>query len=248
MTNTLISQAATMNTHQLPNDLMQNINPIVLIILIPVVDLWIYPLMGKWGIKFRPISRMTAGFMCGAMSMAYSAVIQDRIYSIYQHDHSNSDLINSIGASSSNSSDISSLGSISSFASIADVAGGNHSIQPQSIMYPTPTSPANISICWQIPSYALISISEIFALITGLEYAFNKAPASMKAVVVSLFMLTGCFGAVLNYAFIPLVKDPYITVMYGVIAGITAVLTLLFRYIFRDYDREEAAENVIGCH
>ncbi|KAI8870237.1 PTR2-domain-containing protein [Ramicandelaber brevisporus] len=203
ITNNLVSQASVMNSGKLPNDLMQNINPIVLIIFIPIFDLWIYPQLARLNINFRPISRITAGFICGALSMAYSAITQARIYSIYQQDH-----------------------------------GPNQ--------YPTSESTANISIWWQSPSYALISISEIFALITGLEYAFNKAPASMKAVVVSLFMLTGCFGAILNYAFIPLVQDPHLTLMYAIIAGITAVLAVAFRIIFRDYDREEVMENVIG--
>lgn len=42
----------------------------------------------------------------------------------------------------------------------------------------------------------LIAISEIFASITGLEYAYNKAPARMKSVVMSVFLFMTAIGNV----------------------------------------------------
>ncbi|KAF5317602.1 hypothetical protein D9758_018895 [Tetrapyrgos nigripes] len=45
--------------------------------------------------------------------------------------------------------------------------------------------------------YILIAFSEIFASITGLEYAFTKAPKNMCSLklVMALFLLTNAFGA-----------------------------------------------------
>ncbi len=42
----------------------------------------------------------------------------------------------------------------------------------------------------------LVAVSEIFASITSLEYAYNKAPPRMKSVVIALFLLASAFGNV----------------------------------------------------
>jgi proton-dependent oligopeptide transporter, POT family len=76
MLNNLISQAAQMDTHGVPNDFLQNIDPIALIIFIPIMDLAIYPALRKVGIQFRPITRIFFGFMFAAAAMAFSAGIQ----------------------------------------------------------------------------------------------------------------------------------------------------------------------------
>jgi proton-dependent oligopeptide transporter, POT family len=39
----------------------------------------------------------------------------------------------------------------------------------------------DFSLFWQIPAFLLIGLSEIFSSITGLEYAYTKAPSSMKS-------------------------------------------------------------------
>jgi POT family proton-dependent oligopeptide transporter len=76
MLNNLISQAGEMERHGIPNDFLQNIDPLALIIFIPIMDLAVYPGLRKIGIKFRPITRIYFGFMFAAGAMAYTAGIQ----------------------------------------------------------------------------------------------------------------------------------------------------------------------------
>jgi POT family len=80
--NNLTSQAATMVTHGIPNDIINNLDPIALIIFIPICDLLVYPGLRRIGINFTPIKRITAGFLAGSAAMVWAAVVQHYIYKV----------------------------------------------------------------------------------------------------------------------------------------------------------------------
>ncbi|KAG0142781.1 hypothetical protein CROQUDRAFT_662105 [Cronartium quercuum f. sp. fusiforme G11] len=80
MNNNLTSQAATMNTHGLPNDILSNLDPLALIILLPLCDMVFYPALRRAGINFSPIKKITAGFFTGSLAMISAAVTQHYIY------------------------------------------------------------------------------------------------------------------------------------------------------------------------
>lgn len=65
-----------------PNDIINNLNPIALIIFIPIFDHLVYPGIRKMGIHFTPLKRITAGFMMAALSMVVAAVTQYYIYKL----------------------------------------------------------------------------------------------------------------------------------------------------------------------
>jgi dipeptide/tripeptide permease len=70
-----------MELHGLPNDILPNIDPITIIILIPLLDRLIYPFIrSKLRIAFKPITRITWGFVVASLAMAYAAFLQSRIY------------------------------------------------------------------------------------------------------------------------------------------------------------------------
>ena len=62
------------------------------------------------------------------------------------------------------------------------------------------TSSLNVWI--QSGSYILIAISEIFAIITGLEYAFTKAPKNMKSIVMAVFVFMASISSAIAEALI----------------------------------------------
>ncbi|RSL59512.1 hypothetical protein CEP51_013902 [Fusarium floridanum] len=80
MTGNLTTQASTMELHGVPNDVIQNLNPISIVIMIPLIDHLLYPGLRKIGLAFTPIKRMTTGFIISALSMVASAVMQHYIY------------------------------------------------------------------------------------------------------------------------------------------------------------------------
>jgi proton-dependent oligopeptide transporter, POT family len=105
------------------------------------------------------------------------------------------------------------------------------------------TSYLNVWI--QTGSYVLIAFSEIFASITGLEYAFTKAPKNMRSLVMSVFLFTNAISSAIGEAWTPLSTDPLLVWNYGSVAVLAAVGGVLFWASFRSLDAEEDKLNEI---
>jgi POT family proton-dependent oligopeptide transporter len=69
-----------MNTTGIPNDMLYFLNPIVLVILIPCFEKWIYPFLRGRGFKLEPLMRIFIGYIILTISMVYAAVLQAIIY------------------------------------------------------------------------------------------------------------------------------------------------------------------------
>ncbi|CCF38063.1 POT family protein [Colletotrichum higginsianum] len=201
--NNLVSQAATMKLNGLPNDILSNLDPIALILFIPLCDLVLYPTLRKLKIRFTPIKKIAFGFFTGSAAMVWACVLQ---YYIYQRS------------------------ACGSFAS-GTLPNGE------------PCPPVDILVWAQTGAYVLIALSEIFASITSLEYAFSKAPRNMRSMVQAVALFMSAISAALGQAFTPLSTDPYLVWNYGIVAVLAAVAGVIFWVQFRDLDREEDAMN-----
>jgi proton-dependent oligopeptide transporter, POT family len=162
-----------------------------LIIFIPIFDKLVYPLLRRWNIQFKPILRITCGFICASLAMAWTALVQHLIYS----------------------------------------TGPNFSYSRQACSNCQKFN--SINVAWQIPSYFFIALSEIFASITGLEYAYTNAPASMKSIVLSVLLFTSAVGSALNFALIPVTVNPKLLWMYVSLAIVALVVGIIFYITFR---------------
>ena len=69
-----------MITYGIPNDAMMNLNPIFVLIIVPILEKLVYPYMQKIKLTPRPTVRMTVGFALIAASMAIAAGVQQTIY------------------------------------------------------------------------------------------------------------------------------------------------------------------------
>ncbi|CAF4745112.1 unnamed protein product [Pieris macdunnoughi] len=56
------------------------------------------------------------------------------------------------------------------------------------------TPPNSIHILWLVPQYVVMTMGEVMFSVTGLEFSFTQAPASMKSVLQSIWLLTVAFG------------------------------------------------------
>ena len=124
------------------------------------------------------------------------------------------------------------------------------------------TSPLNVWI--QTGSYLLIAFSEIFASITGLEYAFTKAPKNMKSLVMGVFLFTSAISSAIGEAFVrksafvhdrealvndpisaALSTDPLLVWNYGSMAVLALIAGVAFWFIFKELDAREDELNEI---
>jgi POT family proton-dependent oligopeptide transporter len=104
-------------------------------------------------------------------------------------------------------------------------------------------SPINV---WAVTgAYVLIGLSEILASVTTLEYAFTKAPKSMRSLVMSIQLFTNAFSAALSQAWAPLTVDPYVTWNYGSVAILAFTTGIAFWFAYRKMDAEEDDLNML---
>ena len=78
--NNLISQAATMKVAGVPNDVLTNLNPFALIVMIPILENFVYPLLRKWKMNPTPLKRIATGYFVAAASMIWACIVQYYIY------------------------------------------------------------------------------------------------------------------------------------------------------------------------
>ncbi|KAF1817879.1 PTR2-domain-containing protein [Dissoconium aciculare CBS 342.82] len=158
MNNNFVSQAGQMERHNIPNDIMSNLDPIIIIIMIPICDKYIFPYLAKRGFG-SPVQKITLGFLLGAATLLYASLIQSRIYA-------------------------------------SGPCYTSPSNCPEAFIPPPPSAPEGslgsyrpneISILWQIPAYILIAMSEIFASVPSLEFAYSRAPKELKSFVMGMF-------------------------------------------------------------
>ncbi|NXN42271.1 S15A1 protein, partial [Rhinoptilus africanus] len=76
-------QATTMDGNfvaiQIQPDQMQTVNPILIIIMVPVVDAVVYPLIKKCKINFTPLRKITVGMFLAALAFVAAALVQVQI-------------------------------------------------------------------------------------------------------------------------------------------------------------------------
>ncbi|KAJ6488431.1 peptide/h+ symporter protein [Mycena vulgaris] len=199
--------AAGMTLNGTPNDLIKNLDPISIVLMIPVFERVIYPSLRKFGINFSPIKRITAGFLIAALAMVYSAVLEKYLYDLSPCNNHQ--------------------------PSACTSANGEPNAAPLNV--------------WIVAGpYILVAISEIFASISSLQYAYTKAPQRMKSVVAAFSALQTALASALNFALTSVNVEQKFEWLFASFAITATISAGLFYWTFRDLDRRETELNLIG--
>ncbi|PWY65637.1 PTR2-domain-containing protein [Aspergillus sclerotioniger CBS 115572] len=197
MLNNLTSQAATMKLGGVPNDIINNLNPLSLIIFIPIMDQLVYPFLRKIGFNFTPLKRIAVGFFTAGLSMIAATVTQ---YYVYER------------------------GDCGKQANYCLDEFNSHS---------------PISVWVQALVYILGGLSEIFASVTSLEYAYTKAPRNMRSLVQAVALFMNAFSSAIGQAFVGLSNDPLLVWNYAVVAILAFIGGIGFWLTNYKLDRQE---------
>uniref|UniRef100_A0A8C8A2B2 Solute carrier family 15 member 1 n=1 Tax=Oryzias sinensis TaxID=183150 RepID=A0A8C8A2B2_9TELE len=200
-------------------DQMQTVNPILILILVPIMDSLIYPLISKCKLNFTPLRRITVGMFFAAMAFVVAAVVQLQIdvsrplnvtvgdkeigyilpnnmseYTSVKHGDAGYWIRNDAGLECFVKQE---LGFGSSYTLLIPPTltfGGKCSEGIQKIL---DIEPNTISMAWQIPQYFLLTAGEVVFSVTGLEFSYSQAPSNMKAVLQAGWLLTVAFGNII---------------------------------------------------
>ncbi|PGH27485.1 hypothetical protein AJ80_00725 [Polytolypa hystricis UAMH7299] len=97
--------------------------------------------------------------------------------------------------------------------------------------------PNDVNVWTQLPIYVALAIAEIFGLVTASEYSYSKAPRGMRSVVQAMVQLSACLGALMGMAISPAARDPFLVILYAVVAGVLGLCAVLFWWRFHKYDK-----------
>ncbi|GES59675.1 POT peptide transporter [Aspergillus terreus] len=103
-----------------------------------------------------------------------------------------------------------------------------------------------VSVFLQVPVYTMTALSEVLAYVAGMEYAYTKAPKSMRSIVSSIFLLTCTIGSMLGITLSPVSKDPKVLVEYASLSGVMLVTAVLFLLAFGKYNNIEEKMNMLN--
>ncbi|CAH6793754.1 solute carrier family 15 member 3 [Phodopus roborovskii] len=211
-TNSSLALSSEHSNYRIPEAWLLLANVMAVLILVPVKDHLIDPLLLRCKLLPSALQMMALGMFFGFTSIIAAGVLEkERL----QYINANQTVPQLIG---------------------------------QDLYYAAP-----LSIWWQIPQYLLIGISEIFASIPGLEFAYSEAPRSMQGAIMGIFFCLSGVGSLLGSGLVALLSLPggwmYCPKDFGninncrmdlyffLLAGIQAVTAVLFLWIARRYER-----------
>jgi len=212
---------------QLPVSGMNIFNNIAILALVPLFELTLYPYMKSQGRELTMLWKIGLGFLFAVSAMVVAALIEQ-----YRLDQAPPEVlwIDATQQEKDNCSPCRDIDNYDPYKYLDWMTGGSSDKPSNCWEVPTgcPNPPtvdciacdpipqmSDISIFWQVPQFMLVGISEIFAMITSLEFFYSQAPMSMRSVSQALNLFTNAVGSWLTIPLTMLVNsdpdNPWVT-------------------------------------
>lgn len=96
-------------------------------------------------------------------------------------------------------------------------------------------SPNSLTMLWLIPQYVVMTLGEVMFSVTGLEFSYSQAPASMKSVLQACWLLTVAVGNVIVVAIAGAQNFSSRSTEFFLYAGLMLADMLVFMYLAYRY-------------
>ena len=192
---------------------IQAINPLLILIYIPLFSYLIYPFIGRV-VTLTPLRKIGAGLFLTVLAFAVSATAQARI-DAEQARFQGQVAPMVASASIDYTATILALQNVERNSTAAMITTLLAEEKPQGDVWNTKVSTAIAkggiaisadgtshnaqwpSIGWQILAYVIITLAEVLVSVTCLEFSYTQAPPKLKSFVRSLYLLSVSAGNVL---------------------------------------------------
>lgn len=246
---------------QLPVSGMNIFNNIAILALVPLFELTLYPYMKNQGRELSMLWKIGLGFLFAVSAMVVAALIEQ-----YRLDHAPPDAYYATATQTEidNCSPCRDINNYNPYKYLAWMEG-TESDKPSNcweVSAGCPNPPtidciacdpipqmSDISIFWQVPQFMLVGISEIFAMITSLEFFYSQAPMSMRSVSQAMNLFTNAVGSWLTIPLTILVNadpnNPWVTDnvdeghlewYFFLLAGIMLVTYLIYTQVCKGFE------------
>uniref|UniRef100_A0AAQ6A2T0 Solute carrier family 15 member 1a n=1 Tax=Amphiprion ocellaris TaxID=80972 RepID=A0AAQ6A2T0_AMPOC len=186
-------------------DQMQTVNPILILTLVPIMDIFIYPLIQKCGLNFTPLKRMTVGMFLAAIAFVCAALVQieiDKTLPIFPSTSQSQLKLLNMGNNSVTvrlpgndpQEFVNGMNTVVNVSTTSVYFGLIEPLYYSNYSLIKNIQPNSVSMALQIPQYFFITAGEVMFSVTGLEFSYSQAPSNMKAVLQAGWLLTVAIG------------------------------------------------------